>query len=106
MASEQAEKARRFRALHQRPGAFVMPNPWDAGSARLLEQLGFEALATTSGGFTCIGSPDDIAENLETISKLGFAGIGLTSAHYADEFHYYPEDILPRLERKGLRHAR
>jgi FMNH2-dependent dimethyl sulfone monooxygenase len=61
--------------------------------------------ATTSGGFTCIGSPDDVAEQLETISRLGFTGIGLTSADYAKEFHYYPEEILPRLERKGLRHA-
>ncbi len=61
--------------------------------------------ATTSGGFACIGSPDDVAENLATISSLGFAGIGLTSPHYAEEFHYYPEEILPRLERKGLRHA-
>ncbi|MEM7051760.1 MAG: isocitrate lyase/phosphoenolpyruvate mutase family protein [Acidobacteriota bacterium] len=47
----QAEKAIRFRALHQRNRAFVMPNPWDAGSARLLAGLGFEALATTSSGF-------------------------------------------------------
>jgi len=47
----QLEKALAFRALHQRPGAFVMPNPWDAGSALLLSTLGFEALATTSAGF-------------------------------------------------------
>jgi 2-methylisocitrate lyase-like PEP mutase family enzyme len=47
----QLEKAERFRALHVRDGAFVIPNPWDAGSARLLEGLGFEALATTSAGF-------------------------------------------------------
>ena len=40
----------RFRALHTRDHAFVMPNPWDIGSARLLEALGFEALATTSAG--------------------------------------------------------
>jgi 2-methylisocitrate lyase-like PEP mutase family enzyme len=45
------EKAERFRALHVRDGAFIIPNPWDAGSARLLEALGFEALATTSSGF-------------------------------------------------------
>jgi 2-methylisocitrate lyase-like PEP mutase family enzyme len=44
----QAEKAARFRALHEAPGAFVMPNPWDAGSARLLTSLGFAALATSS----------------------------------------------------------
>jgi 2-methylisocitrate lyase-like PEP mutase family enzyme len=47
----QIEKAERFRALHEREGAFVIPNPWDAGSARLLAGLGFEALATTSSGF-------------------------------------------------------
>src|SRR5690606_11882719 len=47
----QTEKARRFRALHERPGAFIIPNPWDVGSARLLAALGFEALATTSAGF-------------------------------------------------------
>lgn len=47
----QREKAERFRALHEGPGAFLIPNPWDAGSARLLEGLGFEALATTSAGF-------------------------------------------------------
>jgi 2-methylisocitrate lyase-like PEP mutase family enzyme len=46
----QREKAERFRTLHS--GApFVIPNPWDAGSARMLEALGFEALATTSSGF-------------------------------------------------------
>ncbi|MEX2246918.1 MAG: isocitrate lyase/phosphoenolpyruvate mutase family protein [Dehalococcoidia bacterium] len=39
-----------FRALHQRPGAFIIPNPWDAGTARILVALGFEALATTSAG--------------------------------------------------------
>jgi len=46
----QAERARAFRALHQRPGIFVMPNPWDAGTAKLFASLGFEALATTSFG--------------------------------------------------------
>jgi 2-methylisocitrate lyase-like PEP mutase family enzyme len=45
-----AEKAIAFRALHERPGAFMIPNPWDAGTARLLASLGFEALATTSLG--------------------------------------------------------
>jgi 2-methylisocitrate lyase-like PEP mutase family enzyme len=49
----QLEKATRFRALHGGPGAFVIPNPWDAGSARLLASLGFPALATSSGA--CAG---------------------------------------------------
>jgi 2-methylisocitrate lyase-like PEP mutase family enzyme len=50
MALGQAEKARRFQALHASE-PFVIPNPWDAGSARVLEALGFKALATTSSGF-------------------------------------------------------
>lgn len=45
------EKAGSFRALHRREGAFIIPNPWDVGSARLLAHLGFEALATTSMGY-------------------------------------------------------
>jgi len=51
MAVSQSDKANRFRALHQGPGAFVMANPWDAGSARILAGLGYEALATSSGAF-------------------------------------------------------
>ncbi|GGD91022.1 2-methylisocitrate lyase [Aureimonas endophytica] len=47
----QIDKHRAFVELHRRPGAFVIPNPWDAGSARILAALGFEALATTSAGF-------------------------------------------------------
>jgi 2-methylisocitrate lyase-like PEP mutase family enzyme len=46
----QLEKAHVFRAMHERDGAFVIPNPWDIGSARMLAALGFEALATTSAG--------------------------------------------------------
>lgn len=59
MRLSQAEKAERFRALHARPGAFVIPNPWDAGTARILEKLGFEALTTTSAGLAfALGRPD------------------------------------------------
>ena len=50
MRASQAEKAERFRALHAGPGAFVIPNPWDAGTARILAGFGFEALTTTSAG--------------------------------------------------------
>jgi 2-methylisocitrate lyase-like PEP mutase family enzyme len=46
----QAQRGCDFRGLHERDGAFIIPNPWDAGTARLLAILGFEALATTSGG--------------------------------------------------------
>src|SRR5256885_1642203 len=48
MTTTQNEKADRFRALHDGPGAFVIPNPWDVGSARILAGLGFPALATSS----------------------------------------------------------
>jgi 2-methylisocitrate lyase-like PEP mutase family enzyme len=48
-AADQRSKAERFVALHKGPGAFVIPNPWDGGSARVLEGLGFQALATSSG---------------------------------------------------------
>ncbi len=47
----QTRKFEQFKALHERPGAFVIPNPWNAGTARLLTALGFEALATTSAGY-------------------------------------------------------
>lgn len=57
--TSQLEKARRFQALHARPQAFVIPNPWDAGTARILASLGFEALTTTSAGLAfTLGRPD------------------------------------------------
>jgi 2-methylisocitrate lyase-like PEP mutase family enzyme len=56
----QEEKGRVFRALHQRESAFIIPNPWDIGTARLLARLGFEALATTSAGYAfSIGRRDN-----------------------------------------------
>jgi 2-methylisocitrate lyase-like PEP mutase family enzyme len=51
MTLSQTQKADSFRTLHQGPGAFVIPNPWDAGSARILAGLRFQALATSSGAF-------------------------------------------------------
>lgn len=53
MSFTQSEKAIRFRALHDGPGAFVVPNPWDVGSARMLAGLGFQALATSSAASAC-----------------------------------------------------
>jgi len=59
MAASQADKAAAFAALHKAPGVFVIPNPWDPGSARLLAGLGFKALTTTSAGYArSIGFPD------------------------------------------------
>jgi len=54
-----ATRAEAFKALHDKPGIFAIPNPWDAGSAKILATLGFEALATTSAGFAfSVGRPD------------------------------------------------
>jgi len=56
----QAEKCAAFRELHERPSAFIIPNPWDIGTARILAHLGFEALATTSAGYAfSIGRRDN-----------------------------------------------
>ena len=56
---KQLEKAHAFKRLHEQPGTFVIPNPWDAGSAKFLEHLGFKALATTSAGLAfALGRPD------------------------------------------------
>jgi 2-methylisocitrate lyase-like PEP mutase family enzyme len=74
----QGDRGAAFRSLHARPGAFVIPNPWDAGTARLLASLGFEALATTSLGLAnSLGRPDgagavsrdEVLENCRTIAQ-------------------------------------
>ncbi|MDL2338389.1 MAG: isocitrate lyase/phosphoenolpyruvate mutase family protein [Pseudomonadota bacterium] len=63
----QFDKAQDFRALHTAGGCFVIPNPWDAGSARLLSMLGFPALATTSAGFAFSRGKPDGAMPLEAL---------------------------------------
>jgi 2-methylisocitrate lyase-like PEP mutase family enzyme len=70
----QAAKAETFRALHEGE-PFVIPNPWDAGAARVLEGLGFKALATTSSGFAfTVGRPDggvtldEVANHVSTLA--------------------------------------
>ena len=66
----QGEKAVAFRALHQRPGAFIIPNPWDAGGAKLLAAVGFEALATTSLGLANgLGRADSAVTRAEVIDN-------------------------------------
>src|SRR5215472_12046451 len=65
----QAEKARAFRTLHESDSAFIIPNPWDAGSARILAHLGFEALATTSMGYAfSLGRRDNTLNRSETLA--------------------------------------
>lgn len=71
---KQSEKAIAFKRLHEQPGTFVIPNPWDAGSAKLLESLGFKALATTSAGLAfALGRPDgaEAVSREETLANAG-----------------------------------
>ncbi len=68
----QAEKGKTFRALHERDGAFIIPNPWDEGTSRLLEHLGFEALATTSAGYAfSVGQRDNTIGREKMIAHIG-----------------------------------
>ncbi len=78
MMRTQAEKGRLFRELHSKPGILILPNPWDAGTAKLLQSLGFEALATTSLGMSnALGRPDgegvvsraELLENCRVIAE-------------------------------------
>jgi len=65
----QAEKGRSFRALHERKGAFIIPNPWNPGTAKLLAHLGFEVLATTSMGFAfSVGKRDGKVNREEALA--------------------------------------
>ena len=67
----QSEKGLTFRALHERDGAFIIPNPWDVGTLRLLTHLGFEALATTSAGYAFpVGSRDNSIERHEMMAHV------------------------------------
>jgi 2-methylisocitrate lyase-like PEP mutase family enzyme len=69
--STQPEKGRIFRELHQRDRAFLIPNPWDLGTARLLAHLGFEALATTSAGFAfSVGQPDNTIDRSQMMAHV------------------------------------
>jgi 2-methylisocitrate lyase-like PEP mutase family enzyme len=91
----QAEKAAAFRALHQRPGAFIIPNPWDAGTARLLASLGFEALATTSLGLANVlgrsdgtnsVGVDEVIQNIQAIAEATDLPVNADLENgYADE---------------------
>jgi 2-methylisocitrate lyase-like PEP mutase family enzyme len=71
--TSQTEKALAFQRLHARPGIFVIPNPWDAGSAKLLAGLGFEALATTSAGHAFTLGRSDGALNVSREETLANA---------------------------------
>ena len=93
---EFAERRARFRHLHQ-SGCFVIPNPWDVGSARYLAQLGFQALATTSAGFAFSqGLPDDCAPRdgvLKHIAEIVPATDLGVNADFGSGFGARPEDV-------------
>ncbi len=70
MGATQAGRAAAFQALHERPGAFVLPNPWDAGTARILAAQGHLALATTSAGLAfALGRRDGACSRAETLAN-------------------------------------
>lgn len=71
MPLTQAEKGRNFRALHQGDGAFIIPNPWDVGTARLLAHMGFKALASTSMGYAfSVGKCDNTVGREQIIAHI------------------------------------
>ena len=99
----QAQKAAAFRALHERDGAFIIPNPWDAGTARLLAHLGFEALATTSAGYAfSVGRRDGAVsrdEMMEHVRAIVSATDLPVSADLEDGFGDDPETVAETFRR-------
>lgn len=81
IAATQGTKFKLFKELHEQPGPFVMPNPWDAGTARILTALGFEALATTSAGFAFAIGRRDSAAGLTRDEVLGNARAIVEATH-------------------------
>ena len=83
----------RFRKLHAREELFVMPNPWDVGSARLLESLGFEALATTSAGLAwSIGKADQQVTREELVAHVAQVASATSLPLNVDSERCYPDD--------------
>ena len=88
-----ADVRARFRQLHAREGLFVMPNPWDVGSARLLEAAGFEALATTSAGFAwSLGKLDQRVSRAELVVHTAQAAAATSLPLNVDSERCYPDD--------------
>ncbi|MDX6439252.1 MAG: hypothetical protein QOF45_1835 [Gaiellaceae bacterium] len=88
-----AERRDRFRALHAADRLFVMPNPWDAGSARLLATCGFEALATTSAGFAwSLGRHDQTVTREELLAHVTAIAAATELPLNVDSERCYPED--------------
>lgn len=81
---DRTRKVEQFRALHERPGAFVIPNPWNAGSARILAAKGFEALATTSAGLAFSIGKLDSAGGIDLSTGLTRKEVIANAAEIAD----------------------
>jgi 2-methylisocitrate lyase-like PEP mutase family enzyme len=93
MSNSAAERRARFRALHEREQLFVMPNPWDVGSARLLAAAGFEALATTSAGFAwSLGRLDQIVSRDELVAHVATLAAATDLPLNVDSERCYPDD--------------
>jgi 2-methylisocitrate lyase-like PEP mutase family enzyme len=93
VSTSAAEKRARFRALHEREQLFVMPNPWDAGSARLLAAAGFEALATTSAGFAwSLGRLDQTVSRDELVAHVAAIAAATDLPLNVDSERCYPSD--------------
>jgi 2-methylisocitrate lyase-like PEP mutase family enzyme len=89
----QADKATAFRALHHAGRPFIIPNPWDAGTARLLAKLGFRALATTSAGFAfSLGRRDYTVDRSEMIEHVAVIVSATKLPVSADLEHGYGDD--------------
>ena len=87
------ERRARFRALHEREQLFVMPNPWDAGSARILAAAGFEALATTSAGFAwTLGKDDQQVTRDELVAHVVALSAATDLPLNVDSERCYPDD--------------
>jgi len=89
----QQEKSERFLSLHAGDRPLLMPNPWDRGSARLLESLGFEALATTSSGFAAtLGRLDGSVTRDEAIAHAAWIAAGTDLPVSADLENCFADD--------------
>jgi 2-methylisocitrate lyase-like PEP mutase family enzyme len=97
-----AEKRSAFRKLHQQ-GCFMLPNPWDVGSARMLQQMGFEALASTSSGHAwSIGRPDyaiTVEHSIEHLTELCAAVDLPVNADFETGFAEEPEGVAANVLR-------
>ena len=104
MSPTQEEKYLAFKKLHESPGAFVIPNPWNAGTAKILSSLGFEALATTSAGMAfATGRKDGLAalnlkETLVNCREIVAATDLPVSADLEDGFGAAPENCVETIK--------